>query len=385
VSPARQFTGMKLFALVVAILSTPLLLESCGEKGKADVSKEAPPPAEVIQEPDANLVVVDKPDQFPLFTATAVDIAPELNATAAVSPDVSRQIPVISLAAGRVAAIYARLGDTVKKGQLLMKIQSTDISGAYNDYLKAVADEKLARVQLQRSRDLKERGAIAEKDVEVSENAEEDAKVTVTTSLQHLKQLGADPDQPSDIVEVRAPVSGVITAQNATAASGVGGDNQSNLFTISDLSQVWIICDVYENNLSFVKLGEFAEVHLAAYPNLTLRGRISDIGPILDPASRTAKVRLQVENPGQLRIGMFATATFHSLSKTSHAAVPATAILHLHDRESAYTPAGDNKFRRREVTTGKTLPGGLQEIISGLSPGDRVVKDALALQNTVEQ
>jgi membrane fusion protein, heavy metal efflux system len=96
-------------------------------------------------------------------------------------------------------------------------------------------------------------------------------------------------------------------------------------------------------------------------------------------------VRIEVRNPGLMRVGMFVTATFHGLKKETHAAVPATAIVHLHDRDWVYMPAEEKKFRRVQVAAGKMLPGGLQEAISGVKPGDRVVRDALVMQNTVEQ
>jgi cobalt-zinc-cadmium efflux system membrane fusion protein len=181
-------------------------------------------------------------------------------------------------------------------------------------------------------------------------------------------------------------VSGVITEQNVTNAAGVKTlDNSPNLFTIADLSGVWIICDVYENDLPFVRLGEYADIHLTAYPNVVLKGRIGNIGPVLDPAIRTAKVRLEVHNPGMLRLGMFVQATFHGLQKEIHTVVPATAVLHLHDRDWVYTPLDGGRFKRNEVTSGKMLPGNLQEILSGLKPGQPVVARALVFQNTVEQ
>ena len=369
--------------LVLAILLT---LSGCGAKSATNPAAEAPPAAQVIAEPDANLVTVDHPDQFPVVSASSIDSAPSLTTNGSVNPDVARQIPVVSLASGRVIDIHARLGDTVHKGQLLMRIQSADVSSAFADYEKAVADEKLARAQLERAKDLKEKGAIAQKDLEVAENADEDAKVTVETTAEHLRVLGADINHPSGLIEIRAPASGVITEQNVTAAAGVKTlDNSPNLFTISDLSQVWIICDVYENDLDHVKVGELADIHLASYPGLVLKGRISEIGPSLDPAIRTAKVRLQVVNPGVLRVGMFVTATFHALKKQLHAVVPASAILHLHDREWVYAPEGSGKFRRVEVVSGKILPQDMQEITSGLKPGDRIVSNALVLQNTAEQ
>jgi cobalt-zinc-cadmium efflux system membrane fusion protein len=365
-----------------------LALSGCGAKGGTpkDEKSEAPPPAQVEQEPDASLVKVDHPEQFPVVTATSRAAAPELNVTGAVTADVSRSVPVISLASGRVVDIRARLGDTVTKGQLLMRVQSADLSGAFSDYRHAIADEVLAHAQLDRSKLLYDKGAIAQKDLEVAQDTEDKAKVDVETALDHLHVLGADPDHPSPIVDIFAPVSGVITEQNVTASGGVKTlDNSPNLFTIADLSVVWIMCDVFENDMPSVRIGEYADIHLVAYPERVLKGRISNISPVLDPTIRTAKVRLEVANPGILRIGMFVTATFHGQTVEVRAVVPANAVLHLHDRDWVYMPAANNSFRRVEVTGGRMLPPDRQEIMSGLKAGDRVVANALVLQNTAEQ
>jgi cobalt-zinc-cadmium efflux system membrane fusion protein len=292
---------------------------------------------------------------------------------------------VITLATGRVVEIHARLGDTVTEGQLLLKVQSADISEAYSDYEQAQADEALAKAQLNRSKVLFDKGAIAQKDLEVAQDAETKAQVTVKTTLEHLKVLGADPDHFSPIVEVHAPVSGVITDQQVTAASGVQGLASPNPFTISDLSYVWILCDVYENDLSQAHLGEYAEVKLNAYPTQVFHGKITNIGPILDPNTRTAKVRLEMRNPGFMKLGMFVTATFHGQKSEVHTSVPAPAVLHLHDRDWVYIPAEGSRFQRIEVTGGKMLPGNQQEILSGLQPGQQVVSNALVLQATAEQ
>jgi len=282
--------------------------------------------------------------------------------------------------------IRARLGDSVSKGQLLMRVQSADISQAFSDYRQAIADEKLSASQLDRSKLLYDKGAIAQKDLEVAQNADEKAKVTVETAKEHLRVLGADAEHSSSLVDIHAPVSGVITEQNVTNAAGVKTlDNSPNLFTISDLSDVWIICDVYENDLPYVRLGEYADIHLNAYPNMLLKGRIANIGPVLDPSIRTAKVRLEVHNPGMLRLGMFVQATFHGLQKEAHAVVPAPAVLHLHDRDWIYMPLDQGRFRRIGVNAGQMLPGNMQEILSGVKPGDKVVARALVLENTVEQ
>jgi membrane fusion protein, heavy metal efflux system len=369
------------------ILSTA----GCGRRATATSAQDSdagPSPAEVEQEQDGGAFSVDHPEQFPLATADRHEAAPELNVTGAVSPDVSRNIPVVSLASGRVVEIHARLGDTVNKGQLLMRVQSQDISQAFSDYRQAMADETLTHTQLSRSRDLYQHGAVALNDQQVAEDTEAKAKVTVETTLDHLRILGADAHNPSAMVDVRAPASGVITDQQVTAAAGTQGLASPNAFTISDLSHVWVLCDVYENDLPFVRLGEYADVHLNAYPDQVLKGRVGNIGPTLDPNLRTAKVRLEVQNPGMLRLGMFATATFYGPRKVAHATVPATAILHLHDRNWIYVPMGGARFRRVEVVAGKTIPAvpsPTQEIISGLLPGQQVVANALDLQATVEQ
>jgi cobalt-zinc-cadmium efflux system membrane fusion protein len=376
----------KQFLLVAAGMSMTLVLAGCGAKVQADTKMEAPPAVQVQDETDSSIFAVQNAKQFPVVTAGEKDTAPELKTTGSVNADVSRNIPVISLASGRIVEIDARLGDSVTKGQLLLKIQSQDIAQAFSDYRQATADEELAKAQLERARILLEKGAIAKKDEEVAEDAEMKAKITTETAVEHLRVLGADMNHPSSIIEIHAPVSGVITDQQVTAAAGVKTlDNSPNLFTISDLSKVWIICDVYENDLSFVRVDEYADIHLNAYPNMVLKGRVQNIAPTMDPNIRTAKVRLEVDNPGLLRFGMFVTATFHGMQTEIRATVPATAVLHLHDRDWVYSPAGNNLFRRIEVMGGDMLPGGLQEIASGIKPGQQVISNALVLQATVEQ
>ena len=361
-----------------------LLGAGCGQS-KGDPKAEAPPPSKVEHEEDVNVVQVDHPEQFPLAVAVEHASTSQLMATGAVSPDISRTVPVISLAAGRVVEVHARLGDTVQKGQLLLRVQSADISAAFSDYRKAVADEHLARTQLERAKLLYDKGAISLNDLQVAQDAADKGKVDVENTTERLRVLGGDINHPAAMVDIRAPVSGVITDQQVTNASGVQGLSSPNPFTISDLSHIWILCDIYENDLASVHVGETAEIRLNAYPDKVLTGRISNVGPVLDPTLRTAKVRIEVANPGLLRIGMFVTATFHGQKKETRAAVPAAAILHLHDRDWVYVPIGGNKFRRTEVVAGNSLPDKMQEIISGIKPGQQMVSNALVLQNTVEQ
>jgi cobalt-zinc-cadmium efflux system membrane fusion protein len=372
------------FAVMALFLAPSVFLTGCGES-KSDPKAEAPPPTTVEKEQDFSVIQVDHPEQFPLATAVAHESRSQLTVTGTVNPDISRSVPVISIATGRVVEIHARLGDTVKKGQVLLRVQSADMSAAFSDYRKAVADEKLARIQFERAQLLYDKGAISLNDFQTAEDVENKAKVDVENTTERLRVLGGSIDHPAAVVDIVAPVSGVITDQQVTNAAGVAGLGSPNPFTISDLSYVWILCDVYENDLANVHVGETAEIRLNAYPSQTFTGRISNVLPVLEPTLRTAKVRIEVRNPGLMRVGMFVTATFHGLKKETHAVVPATAILHLHDRDWVYVPAGDKKFRRVEIASGGTLPEKMQEIISGLQPGQQLVTNALVLQNTVEQ
>jgi cobalt-zinc-cadmium efflux system membrane fusion protein len=365
-------------------LAAWLALAGC--KKSFDPASGAASPAQVVETGNAGVVTVDHPDQYPTVAANRIDEPEKLDVTGSVFPDVSREIPVISMANGRVVDIRARLDDYVKKGQLLFSVQSPDISGAFDTYVKAAADEQLANKAYLRAQNLYQHGAISQAMLEQAEDTEKDAKADMVAAEEQLKIFDVDKEHPSPIVKVYAPTSGVIVSQNITeaAATGVALSGTATAFTIADLSSVWIICDVYENDLPKVTLGQEAQIKLAAYPDRILTGRVSDIGPVLDPTIRTAKVRIEVANPGILRLGMFATTTLLSRTTVTHASVPASAILHLHDREWVFVPAGQGQFKRVEVTGGSMLPGGEQEILSGVTPGQQVVKDVLNLQATVE-
>lgn len=369
-------------AAVAVTAAAALSVSGCKPKDSGD---GAPPPAQVIEVPDMNLITIDQNDlsKFPLAQVGEMQVPSELSATGSVFPDISREVPVISLANGRVVGIKVRLDDNIKKGELLFQVQSPDVTNAYDAYLKAVNDEQLARKNWIRAQDLLNHGAISQAMTDQADDAEKDAKADLNAAELQLKMLGVDKDHPTDVMNVYAPVSGVIVGQNITnsAAAGVTLSGSSTAFTIADLSHVWILCDVYENDIPKIKLGQQARIVLNAYPDRPLTGRIGDIGPVLDPSLRTAKVRIEVENPGFLKLGMFATATFTSSTKQTVSVVPADAVLHLHDRDWVYEPAGGNHFRRTEVHAGAMLPGHRQQVffLTPIQPGQQVVTNALLI------
>ena len=362
-----------------------VLISACGKK--FDPAAGAPPRPQVVDVSHAGEIAIDRPERFPAVAAESLALPDTLEVTGSVNPDISREVPVISLASGRIVGIHTRLDDHVRKGQVLLQVQSPDVTNAFDTYLKAKNDEHLAGLALARARDLYRHGAIPQAQLEQAQNAEDDAQADLNAASDQLQTLRIDKSHPSSIINVPAPISGVVVAQNVTdaAAAGMAYAGTSNLLTIADLSRVWIICDVYENDLPRVQLGQLAQVHLAEYPGRVLTGRVSDIGPILDPTTRTAKVRIEVPNSGGiLRLGMFVAATIQSRASTARAVVPAAAILHLHDRDWVFVPADGNRFQRVEVAAGNMLPGGKQILLAGIAPGQRVVGNVLALEAALE-
>jgi cobalt-zinc-cadmium efflux system membrane fusion protein len=189
------------------------------------------------------------------------------------------------------------------------------------------------------------------------------------------------------LIEIHAPVSGTIIEQNVTSAAGVKSlDNAPNLFTIADLSNVWILCDVYENDLAHVHLGDRAEIELNAYPDRRLAGRVANISKLLDANTRAAKVRIELPNEsGLLRPNMFATIHFVAQGTATRTVIPSSAVLRLQDRDWVFVKLDGGRFRRTEVQAGPVNADKTQQVLSGLRPGDQVVIAALMFDREVQK
>ena len=336
---------------------------------------------------DPDVFEAERPDLFKTVKATTRAVPTVVTSNGVVSPDVNRTIRVTSLGSGRVVDLKVKLGDTVQKGQTLLVISSPDLSGAFAEFEKAKADEQLARKGLDRTQMLYDRGAIAAKDLEVAQDTEDKAKVDLEAADHRIRILGADPTRPSPLIELKAPVSGTIVEQNVAGAEGVKSlDNTPNLFTIANLSEVWVVCDVFENDLGAVHVGDSAAIRLNAFPDRVFKGRVADISHVLDPNTRSAKVRIVLPNPdGSLRSGMFAVATFRSRTTTKRVVVPATAIMRLHDKDWVFQKIAANRFRKIAIEADGLAPDGMQEIRSGVKEGDEVVTNALEFSTEVAE
>jgi|HubBroStandDraft_6_1064221.scaffolds.fasta_scaffold03366_8 cobalt-zinc-cadmium efflux system membrane fusion protein len=367
---------------VLTVLTLVAALSGCS-RSKPDSAADT----KVEANTDPNVFTLPHPEQFPLVEVELRKVTDELHVNGVIAPDVNRSVPVVSLGGGRVVEIKAKLGDSVRKGQTLLLIDSPDLSQAFSDYQKFKADEQLAAKQLARAQLLYDKGAIALADLETAQDADAKAKADMQAAVQRIKVLGGNINNPSPLLPVVAPISGSIVDQQITGGTGVKSlDNSPNLFTIADLSTVWVVCDVYEDMLSRVHVGDIAEITLNAYPDQRFPGRVINISEVLDPATRAAKVRIELLNPkGLMRAGMFVTATFKGSQLVQRIVIPTSAVVHLHDKDWVFVPAGEKQFRRVALQLGPQSSDGFVQVISGLKPQDKVVTNALQLSSATEE
>ncbi len=296
-----------------------------------------------------------------------------------VEPNAYQQVTVTPLVSGRIVMVSAQLGDRVRKGQPLAEVYSPELAEARTKYIAARAMLDAHDRELQRTEKLVEIGAASRQELERihAEHAAQTAEVESARS--RLELLGAAGDEGSSksqadaTTRVPAPIDGVITERLANV--GLNVDPTSRLFSVVDLSNVWIIADVYERDLARVREGVRATVTTAASPGQLLAGRVSFIDPQLNSATRTARIRVEVANPrGDLRLGMYTEVAIESAGTASALAVPRDAVQSVGDKQVIYlsVPNDPEKFVEREVRLGRTL-GDHVEVLAGLSAGDSVV------------
>jgi cobalt-zinc-cadmium efflux system membrane fusion protein len=303
--------------------------------------------------------------------------------------------------AGRIVRLFAGQGSRVQKGQKLADLESADIDQAEADYLKALADYenarrssvaeiRLAQENYDRTKLLYEKTITAgknlqtaEHDLEVAKAAGESsvngAKATLTAARRHLLILGLSsstidslPKKPdlAAVFSLNSPIAGTVIERNATVGASVGTD--SNLFKIIDLSRVWIDANVFEKDLARVRMGQEVKVNLPALPGSTYTGRVILIDSVVDPETRTIKVRTEVANPdSRLKPDMFANVEIVTDLNRSAISVPQTAVLNDGGKTVVFVAEG-NGYQKREVHTG-IQNGDRLEIVEGLSPGEKVV------------
>jgi RND family efflux transporter MFP subunit len=315
----------------------------------------------------------------PAATGTS---AGDIRLPGVVEPNAYRQVAVTPLVAGRLTRVSAELGARVRRGEALAQIYSPELAEAQTAYVSARARLDAHDRELQRTQKLVEIGAASRQELERihAEHAAQTAAVqSARTRLELLGLTGSAVDALASgttvnaTTTVPAPIDGIVTERSANV--GLNVDLATKLFTVVDLSTVWIVADVYEQELARVRIGSEAAVTTPAYPVLVRRGRISYIDPRVSPETRTAKVRVEVPNPrGELRLGMYADVLVTGAGGAAVVVIPRSAIQNVGDRTMVYLtdPGEPGKFTEREVRLGGGS-GEQVEVVSGVQPGDMVV------------
>jgi cobalt-zinc-cadmium efflux system membrane fusion protein len=303
-----------------------------------------------------------------------------LRLTGAVAYNAFKTTPVITQVGGPVSRILVLPGEHVKAGQPMLELSSPDYAQSLDAYLKAENSYRLEQKNYARAQDLYQHHAIAERDLEQAESDRNQAQADLNAADQGMKILGIK--NPADLakatssaqIPVLAPISGEVVERLVSPGQVVQA-GQTQAFTISDLSTVWVLANVYQADLAFVRSGDDVDVQTDAYPG-SFHGRISYVSPALDPNTRTLQARIVVDNPGEkLKKDMYCTVTVTAGSIASAIAVPDSAVLRDDNNQPfVYVVTGANQFGRRDVETGQSQSGKTQ-ILKGISIGDKVVGD----------
>jgi cobalt-zinc-cadmium efflux system membrane fusion protein len=333
----------------------------------------------------------DKPELFSLppdqvahiqiVTVAPTSLTRNLRLTGSVAFNAFNTTPVITQVSGPVSRIIVTPGQLVRRGEPLLYVASPDYSLSLATYLKARDSYHLADKNYARAKDLYDHHAIAERDLEAAESAREQARADMGAAEQALRIVGIT--NPEDAVgkpvrseiPVLAPIAGEAVERLVSPGQVIQG-GATQVFTISNTSTVWVLANIYQKDLPFVRVGNPVTITTDAYPGLEFHGRISYIAAALDPNTRTLQARIEVNNPqGRLKKDMYVMAMVEA-GKTSNAlTVPSAAVLRdAENQPFVYAAKANNQFARQSVTIGESAEGQIQ-VTQGLTAGDRVVGD----------
>jgi cobalt-zinc-cadmium efflux system membrane fusion protein len=315
-----------------------------------------------------------------VLTVQPTTLTRSLRLTGAVAYNSFRTTPVITQVSGPVSRVVVVPGQKVREGEPMLYVASPDYSQLRTNYLKAKDAYALAQMANARAHDLYQHHAIAEQNVEQTESAEVQAGGDLASAQAALKVMGiTDPDAllkapPSFEVPVRAPIGGLVVEQDVSAGQLIQ-PGTTQCFMISDISTVWVLVNVYQKDLPYVRVGDSVAIQTDTYPEI-FHGRISYVAASLDPSTRTLQARIETSNPNaKLKKDMYVVATVNAGTIPDAIALPDAAVLRDSENQPfVYAAASSNQFGRRSVTLGESLNGQTQ-ITSGLKAGDQIIGD----------
>ena len=366
----RQLAGL------AAILTITLMLASCSGSG----TNAAANSSGATSSNSAELFTIP-PDQLAHVQVLRVQpttLTRSLRLTGAVAYNSFRTTPVITQVSGPVSRVVVVPGQKVRQAEPMLYVASPDYSQLRTNYLKAKDAYALAQKAYARAEDLYQHHAIAEQNVEQAQSVEVQAGGDLASAQAALKVMGiTDPDAlvkapPSFEVPVKAPISGLVVEQDVSAGQVIQ-PGTTQCFMISDISTVWVLVNVYQKDLPYVRVGDSVDIQTDTYPEV-FHGRIAYVAASLDPSTRTLQARIETPNPGdKLKKDMYVVATVHAGTIRKAIAIPDAAVLRdAENQPFVYAAASSNQFGRRSITLGESLSGQTQ-ILSGLTAGDRVI------------
>jgi membrane fusion protein, heavy metal efflux system len=368
--------GCRWLAALAAASAVMLVLTGCGgppaNTSANSSSAKNSDHAELFTIPQEQMAHVQ------VLTVRPTTLPRSLRLTGAVAYNSFRTTPVITQVSGPVSRVVVVPGQKVHQGEPMLYVASPDYSQLRTNYLKAKEAYALAQKAYARARDLYEHKAIAEQNLEQAQSAEVQASGDLASSQAALKVMGiTDPDElvkgpPSFEVPVRAPISGEVVEQDVSAGQLIQ-PGTTQCFMISDIGSVWVLVNIYQKDLPYVRVGDTVAIRTDTYPE-AFHGRISYVAASLDPNTRTLQARIETNNPGEkLKKDMYVVATVNAGTIPNAIALPDAAVLRDSENQPfVYAAAASNQFGRRSVTLGESLNGQTQ-IISGLKAGDQVI------------
>ncbi|MGB9236704.1 MAG: efflux RND transporter periplasmic adaptor subunit [Terriglobales bacterium] len=361
------------FAAAAAIL---LALAGCQSAGTHATAESGS--VKNSENPELFTIPQEQMSHVQVLTVQPTTLTRSLRLTGAVAYNSFRTTPVITQVSGPVSRVVVVPGQKVNRGDPMLYVASPDYSQLRTNYLKAKDAYALAQKANARAQDLYQHHAIAEQNVEQAQSAEVQASGDLAAAQAALKVMGiVDPDElvkapPSFEVPVKAPIGGLVVEQDVSAGQLIQ-PGTTQCFMISDVSTVWVLVNVYQKDLPYVRVGDQVTIQTDTYPEV-FHGRIAYVAASLDPSTRTLQARIETNNPGEkLKKDMYVVATVNAGTIPNAIALPDAAVLRDSENQPfVYAAASANQFGRRTVTLGESLNGQTQ-ITSGLKAGDQVV------------
>jgi membrane fusion protein, heavy metal efflux system len=366
----------RLAALAAVWVAMWLVLTSCQGSGPNPVANSGG--ANNSNNPELFTIPQDQMSHVQVLLVQPTTLIRSLRLTGSVAYNSFRTTPVITQVSGPVSRVVVVPGQKVTQGEPMLYVASPDYSQLRTNYLKAIAAYALAQKANARAEDLYQHHAIAEQNVEQAQSAEVQASGDLIAAQAALKVMGvSDPDAlvkapPSFEVPVKAPIGGLVVEQDVSAGQLIQ-PGTTQCFMISDVSTVWVLVNIYQKDMPYVRVGDQVTIQTDTYPEV-FHGRIAYVAASLDPSTRTLQARIETNNPGEkLKKDMYVVANVNTGTIQNAIALPDAAVLRDSENQPfVYAAASANQFGRRSVTLGESLNGQTQ-ITSGLKAGDRVI------------